>query len=104
VGAVELRTAKAADLDQVAALDDSFTTDTVLEVVATPEGFTLRPTPVDPPLHKVFPPDDDPGGTVFVAADGPRVGRSPSHRDTGGAASAGRWWSTPAPTVASTAR
>ncbi|MEU4768682.1 GNAT family N-acetyltransferase [Actinosynnema sp. NPDC023794] len=70
---MELRTAKAADLDQVAALDDSFTTDTVLEVVAAPEGFTLRPTPVDPPLHKVFPPDDDPDGTVFVAADGPRV-------------------------------
>ncbi|MEV1116048.1 GNAT family N-acetyltransferase [Actinosynnema sp. NPDC049800] len=70
---MELRTAKAADLDQVAVLDDSFTTATVLEVVATPEGFTLRPTPVDPPLHKVFPPDDDPGGTVFVAADGPRV-------------------------------
>ncbi|MFE9745289.1 GNAT family N-acetyltransferase [Saccharothrix saharensis] len=70
---MELRRARPADLDQVAALDDSFTTDTVLDVVATPEGFTLRPRPVDPPLHKVFPPDDDPGGTVFVAADGPRV-------------------------------
>jgi ribosomal protein S18 acetylase RimI-like enzyme len=70
---VEPRTAEPADLDRIAALDDSFTTDTVFEVVATPEGFTLRPTPVDPPLHKVFPPDDDPGGTVFVVADGPRV-------------------------------
>ncbi|ONI83574.1 N-acetyltransferase [Saccharothrix sp. ALI-22-I] len=70
---MELRTAKAADLDRIAALDDSFTTDTVFEVVVEPEGFALRPTPVDPPLHKVFPPDDDPDGTVFVAADGPRV-------------------------------
>ncbi|WP_201437404.1 GNAT family N-acetyltransferase [Saccharothrix sp. 6-C] len=70
---MELRTAKAADYDQVTALDDSFTTDTVLHVVAAPGGFTLRPEPVDPPVRKVFPPDDDLGGTVFVAADGPRV-------------------------------
>jgi ribosomal protein S18 acetylase RimI-like enzyme len=70
---VDLRTAKAADLDRIAALDDSFTTDTVFDVVAAPDGFTLRPKPVDPPLHKVFPRDDDPAGTVFVTADGSRV-------------------------------
>lgn len=71
---MELRTAKAADLDRLAALDDSFTTDTVLDVVASADGFTLRPRQVDPPLRKVFPRDDEPGGdAVFVAADGPRV-------------------------------
>lgn len=70
---MELRTADAADLDRAAALDDSFTTDTVFDVAVEPEGFTLRPTPVDPPLHKVYPPGDEPDGTVFVAADGPRV-------------------------------
>ncbi|MFD1151350.1 GNAT family N-acetyltransferase [Saccharothrix hoggarensis] len=70
---MDLRAARAADLDQVGRLDDSFTTGAVFEVDAGPDGFRLRETPVDPPLRKVFPPDDDPGGTVFVAADGPRV-------------------------------
>ncbi|MGK5640040.1 GNAT family N-acetyltransferase [Streptomyces sp. URMC 126] len=49
----------------VAALDGSFTTDTVYEVTASPDGFALRPVPVDPPVHKVFPddePDDDEAG------------------------------------------
>jgi ribosomal protein S18 acetylase RimI-like enzyme len=70
---VELRTARPADLDRLADLDDSFTTGTVFEVVVEPERLSLRAVPVDPPLTKVFPPDDEPGGTVFVAADGPRV-------------------------------
>ncbi|WP_447004135.1 GNAT family N-acetyltransferase [Saccharothrix isguenensis] len=69
---MDLRTATAADLDRITALDDSFTTDTVFEVVAAPDGFTLRSQPIDPPLHKLFP-RDEPDGTVFVAADGPRV-------------------------------
>lgn len=71
---MELRPARPADLDRVAAIDDSFTTDTVFEVDVEPDRLTLRAVPVDPPLTKVFPPDDDePRGTVFVAADGPRV-------------------------------
>ncbi|MFI0738682.1 GNAT family N-acetyltransferase [Streptomyces sp. NPDC021100] len=45
----------------VAALDGSFTTDTVYEVTASPAGFALRPVPVDPPVRKVFP-DDEPDG------------------------------------------
>ncbi|MBZ4318621.1 GNAT family N-acetyltransferase [Streptomyces huiliensis] len=45
----------------VAALDGSFTTDTVYEVTASPDGFTLRPVRVDPPVRKVFP-DDEPDG------------------------------------------
>ncbi|MBB5960332.1 ribosomal protein S18 acetylase RimI-like enzyme [Saccharothrix tamanrassetensis] len=51
-------------------LDDSFTTDTVFEVRSAPLGFQLEPTPVDPPLRKVFPPDDDdPPADGFVAVD-----------------------------------
>ncbi|GAA1303391.1 GNAT family N-acetyltransferase [Saccharothrix xinjiangensis] len=70
---MELRAARPADLDRLTRLDDSFTTDTVFEVLAEPERLTLRAVPVDPPLTKVFPPDDEPPGDVFVAADGPRV-------------------------------
>ncbi|MFI9815425.1 GNAT family N-acetyltransferase [Saccharothrix variisporea] len=55
------------DLD----LDDSFTTTTVFVVDQDPHGFALREVPVDPPLRKVFPPDDDDlSGEGFVAEDG----------------------------------
>ncbi|EME98689.1 GNAT family N-acetyltransferase [Streptomyces mobaraensis NBRC 13819 = DSM 40847] len=56
----------------VAALDGSFTTDTVYAVTPFPgsaEGFALRPVPVDPPVRKVFP-DDEPDGEE--AGDGAR--------------------------------
>lgn len=52
------RTARPEDAEALHALDGSFTTGTVFRVTATPEGFTLRETPVDPPVHKVFPPSD----------------------------------------------
>ncbi|WP_433264994.1 GNAT family N-acetyltransferase [Actinosynnema sp. CS-041913] len=52
------------------ALDDSFTTDTVFDVVSNPLGFALEPVPVDPPLVKVYPPDEDDLPTDgFVAVD-----------------------------------
>ncbi|AJT69136.1 Streptothricin acetyltransferase [Streptomyces lydicus] len=46
------------DEEQIGAIDDSFTTDTVYEVVAGDEGFALRATVVDPPLLKTFPVDE----------------------------------------------
>ncbi|MFF4947975.1 GNAT family N-acetyltransferase [Streptomyces chattanoogensis] len=46
------------DEEQIGAIDDSFTTDTVYEVVADDEGFALRATVVDPPLVKKFPADE----------------------------------------------
>ncbi|GAA0218769.1 hypothetical protein GCM10010492_15820 [Saccharothrix mutabilis subsp. mutabilis] len=50
-------------------LDDSFTTATVFAVHQDPHGFTLHEVPVDPPLTKVFPPDegDDLPEDGFVA-------------------------------------
>jgi len=55
--------------DDVFTLDDSFTTDAVFEVDSTPTGFTLRTVPVDPPLVKVFPDDEEPPREGFVAVD-----------------------------------
>lgn len=70
------RPATPADDDQLAALDSSFTTDTVYRVTAGPTGFSIDPTPVQPPVTKHFPPDDEddarPDHTV-VALDGDRV-------------------------------
>ncbi|WP_211347159.1 GNAT family N-acetyltransferase [Saccharothrix australiensis] len=60
--------------DDVLALDDSFTTDTVFEVDSTPDGFALRPVPVDPPLAKAFPEDEDElPHEGFVAEEGGEV-------------------------------
>lgn len=68
------------DAERIGAIDDSFTTDTVYEVVAGDEGFALRAVAVDPPLVKVFPDDsaDDGGGPagdlhLEVAVDGGTV-------------------------------
>ncbi|WP_258940356.1 GNAT family N-acetyltransferase [Actinomadura luteofluorescens] len=58
-GAVTYRLARPEDDQALAKLDGSFTTDSVFEVVETGEGFTLRQTPVTPPIHKVFPADED---------------------------------------------
>ncbi|MFD3695427.1 GNAT family N-acetyltransferase [Streptomyces sp. NPDC058646] len=52
------RLALPGDAGAIEALDSSFTTDTVFEVAATDTGFTLREVPVEPPLHKVFPPEE----------------------------------------------
>ncbi|MFE7783851.1 GNAT family N-acetyltransferase [Streptomyces nigrescens] len=53
------REAQPADKEQIDAIDDSFTTDTVYEVVVGDEGFALRSAFVDPPLVKTFPDDED---------------------------------------------
>ncbi|CAM5609199.1 hypothetical protein SBADM41S_02826 [Streptomyces badius] len=55
----EIRTATPEDTGLVEALDGSFTTATVFRVEMAENGFTLRETPVDPPLTKVFPEDED---------------------------------------------
>ncbi|MEU6665948.1 GNAT family N-acetyltransferase [Streptomyces sp. NPDC046727] len=59
VGAVAYRLARPEDGEALARLDGSFTTDAAFEVETTDEGFRIRQTPVDPPLHKVFPAADD---------------------------------------------
>ncbi|MFG2766641.1 GNAT family N-acetyltransferase [Streptomyces rubiginosohelvolus] len=55
----EIRTATPEDTGLVEALDGSFTTATVFHVETAENGFTLREIPVDPPLTKVFPDDED---------------------------------------------
>ncbi|MEV7458766.1 GNAT family N-acetyltransferase [Streptomyces rubiginosohelvolus] len=55
----EIRTATPEDAGLVEALDGSFTTATVFQVETAENGFTLREIPVDPPLTKVFPADED---------------------------------------------
>ncbi|ARF73404.1 N-acetyltransferase [Kitasatospora albolonga] len=56
-----LRTARPEDAEAIEALDGSFTTSTVFRVEIAENGFTLRETPVDPPLTKVFPEDESDG-------------------------------------------
>ncbi|MFI9201997.1 GNAT family N-acetyltransferase [Streptomyces sp. NPDC053048] len=66
------RPALPGELAAVDELDNSFTTGTVLQVTASDDGFTLRTVPVDPPLRKVFPDDEDEdgdGAEVLVALD-----------------------------------
>lgn len=58
---LEFRTARPGDREAIEALDGSFLTSTVFEVTSSEGGFALREVPVDPPLHKVFPPDPDDG-------------------------------------------
>lgn len=53
------RLASPEDEKAVAAIDGSFTTDTIFEVTFTKDGFTMRPVQLDTPIHKVFP-DDEP--------------------------------------------
>ncbi|GAA2619234.1 MULTISPECIES: GNAT family N-acetyltransferase [Streptomyces] len=82
------RLARPGDAGAIEALDSSFTTATVFEVSdpgsgdAAGFGFLLREVPVDPPVHKVFPPeehdeqvfgggkDSDADARTFVALDG----------------------------------
>lgn len=58
-GTIVYRLARPEDNKALAQLDGSFTTDYVFEVAVTDEGFRIRETPVDPPIHKDFPDEDD---------------------------------------------
>ncbi|WP_189863918.1 GNAT family N-acetyltransferase [Streptomyces poonensis] len=58
-GTVVYRPARPEDREALAGLDGSFTTASVFHVAVTDEGFSMRQTPVDPPVHKVFPDEDD---------------------------------------------
>ncbi|WP_030759200.1 GNAT family N-acetyltransferase [Streptomyces sp. NRRL F-2664] len=73
-GAVVHRLARPEDAGAIEALDGSFTTSTVFEVTASGDGwgFLLREVPVDPPVHKAFPPEEhDEQG--FARGAGPDV-------------------------------
>ncbi|GAA3863191.1 hypothetical protein GCM10022227_20530 [Streptomyces sedi] len=69
VGNVVYRLAQPEDDEALSELDGSFTTDAVFEVTVTDEGFRIRETPIDPPLHKVFPEDDEEGADEEGADD-----------------------------------
>ncbi|MDG4861555.1 GNAT family N-acetyltransferase [Streptomyces sp. T-3] len=72
---IEYRVARPADRPHLDALDDSFRTAEVFVVTAREDGFDLRPVPVDPPLHKKYPEDDDldEAEHTFVAEEDGRV-------------------------------
>ncbi|MEU9117497.1 GNAT family N-acetyltransferase [Streptomyces sp. NPDC048483] len=59
--AYEFRTARPEDTEAIGALDGSFITSTVFQVLVTDGGFAIREVPVDPPLTKVFPEDESDG-------------------------------------------
>ncbi|MFE2851842.1 GNAT family N-acetyltransferase [Streptomyces lavendulae] len=67
---LQYRTARPGDRPAMEALDGSFRTDTVFEVTRSEGGFAVREVPVDPPLHKVFPPDEDDGDHPDGGGDG----------------------------------
>ena len=52
------------DERQIESIDDSFTTDTVYEVVVKGEEFSLCPVSVDPPLLTEFPAEDEDDSTT----------------------------------------
>ncbi|MCT6775147.1 GNAT family N-acetyltransferase [Streptomyces sp. CS7] len=68
----EIRTATPEDTGLVEALDGSFTTATVFHVETAENGFTLREIPVDPPLTKVFPDDEDEDVSADEGDQGPQ--------------------------------
>ncbi|MFB7299948.1 GNAT family N-acetyltransferase [Streptomyces rubiginosohelvolus] len=68
----EIRTATPEDTGLVEALDGSFTTATVFHVETAESGFTLREIPVDPPLTKVFPDDEDEDVSADEGDQGPQ--------------------------------
>ncbi|GHF38270.1 MULTISPECIES: GNAT family N-acetyltransferase [Streptomyces] len=60
-------------LAAVDAIDNSFVTTAVLEVTARADGFVLREAPVDPPLLKEYPDEDEEradGAEVVAAYEG----------------------------------
>ncbi|GLW51285.1 hypothetical protein Stsp02_69460 [Streptomyces sp. NBRC 14336] len=70
----EFRAARPEDSRVIAALDGSFTTRSIFQVAVTEDGFGIKEIPVDPPLRKVFPAEDesaaaeeDPDSRTFVA-------------------------------------
>ncbi|WP_405828649.1 GNAT family N-acetyltransferase [Streptomyces sp. NBC_00105] len=81
------RLARPEDAGAIEALDSSFTTATVFEVTASDDGFgfRVREAPVDPPVRKVFPPEEhdeqgfagaagrDADARTYVALDGGEV-------------------------------
>ncbi|MEX2982516.1 N-acetyltransferase family protein [Streptomyces sp. C36] len=75
---VTYRPARPDELTAAHELDNSFTTDTVVRVTASDDGFALHPVPVEPALRKVYPDDEDEDGEgqeVLVAdADGELCG------------------------------
>ncbi|MFJ3903021.1 GNAT family N-acetyltransferase [Streptomyces sp. NPDC090025] len=60
----------ASEKDRSAVIRGEFTSDTVFDVAASDSGFTLRPTRLDPPVHKVFPDDEPEAGTEAGADEG----------------------------------
>lgn len=56
---VTYRVATPEDRKRAEAIDNSFTTDTILEVTATDGEFRVRQVPVDPPVRKVYPDDEE---------------------------------------------
>lgn len=81
----EFRTARPEDRKAIEAIDGSFTTRTVFHVAVAEDRFALREVTVDPPIHKVFPPEDTDEGDsagedanrrtfVAVAEDGRPAG------------------------------
>ncbi|QIS08150.1 GNAT family N-acetyltransferase [Nocardia arthritidis] len=56
---VVYRAARPEDAKAINGIDDSFSTNTILTVTSTNDGFALKETPVTPPIHKQFPKDDD---------------------------------------------
>src|SRR4051794_14295851 len=67
----EFRTAQPEDTEAIEALDGSFTTRTIFHVAITEDGFALQEIPVDPPIHKVFPPEDTDDGDDPAAQEDP---------------------------------
>lgn len=70
---VVYRVARPEELAAAEALDNSFTTDSVIEVTSTDDGFRLREVAVDPPLRKVFPDEEDDSDTEDDGAPATRV-------------------------------
>ncbi|CAM5257325.1 GNAT family N-acetyltransferase OS=Streptomyces tendae OX=1932 GN=GUR47_03330 PE=4 SV=1 [Streptomyces tendae] len=68
---MEFRTARPEDTEAIEALDGSFTTRTIFHVAITEDGFALRELPVDPPIHKVFPPENSDDGNRSAAEADP---------------------------------
>ncbi|WP_044887469.1 GNAT family N-acetyltransferase [Frankia torreyi] len=46
------------DREIIAAIDGSFTSNSIFEVTATGEGFSICEKPATPPIHKLFPAED----------------------------------------------
>ncbi|MCK2241512.1 MULTISPECIES: GNAT family N-acetyltransferase [unclassified Crossiella] len=68
-----IRPATPADLARLPEIDNSFTTDAIIEVTTTPQGFELKERPLPTPIHKTYPVDEDPADAptqVYVATEG----------------------------------